>query len=137
MRNLFIVAAAALITVGCSDSPTAPDPTPMPTPTPAATFSDVQSQVFNASCVICHGSPATAGLDLRSPQSFANLVNVGSPVSGISFVGGIHLTGVAQIPSSPGPIRGWALQAPVGVLEWAAGKAAGPEGACVRSGRGS
>jgi hypothetical protein len=86
MRNLFIVAAAALITVGCSDSPTAPDPTPMPTPTPAATFSDVQSQVFDASCVIHHGSPATGGLDLRSPQSFANLVNVGSPVSGISFV---------------------------------------------------
>ena len=75
MRKIFPVALTLLATVACDDSPTAPtgDPT-----TPAATFTQVQTRVFNASCVMHHGATALAGLDLRSPQSHGNLVNVPS-----------------------------------------------------------
>lgn len=82
MRNLVLI-AIALLAIACDDSPTAPSSMPSPA---AATFSQVQNQIFNASCVMHHGDPASAGLDLRSPQSYNNLVNVISAASGIALV---------------------------------------------------
>ena len=67
------------------DSPTAPTDNPRHQLLPAATFTDVQTRVFNASCVMHHGATAVAGLDLRAPQSHGNLVNVASS-QGIPFV---------------------------------------------------
>ena len=58
-----------------SDSPTAPsDPNPELMPT----FSSIQAVVFNQRCTSHHGAIANGGLDLRSPQSFANLVGAPS-----------------------------------------------------------
>lgn len=66
----------AVTLAGCdSDSPTAPsDPSPELMPT----FSSIQTLVFNQRCTTHHGAIANADLDLRSPQSFANLVGAGS-----------------------------------------------------------
>lgn len=75
MRKIFPIALALLATVACDDSPTAPTDNPV---APAATFTDVQNRVFNASCVMHHGATALGGLDLRAPQSHGNLVNVAS-----------------------------------------------------------
>lgn len=39
---------------------------------------DVQP-IFNARCTGCHGAGGSGGLDLRSPQSYDNLVDAESP----------------------------------------------------------
>lgn len=52
---------------------------PTPTATPSAvTLSTLQSTIFTPKCAGCHGSGGEANMDLRSGQSFANLVNVPS-----------------------------------------------------------
>lgn len=78
-------AATQLLVLGClsvsacsSSSPTAPSPTPDPTPTLSATFSSIQSQIFEPECVRCHGTVMNAGLDLRAATGFASLVNTPS-----------------------------------------------------------
>jgi len=62
--------------VACgSDSPLAPsDPGPELIPT----FSSIQTVVFNQRCTNHHGALAQGDLDLRSPQSFNNLVGAPS-----------------------------------------------------------
>ena len=46
----------------------------------------MQNQIFNPMCVNCHGALPQAGLDVRPPQSYDNLVNVTSPISGVVYV---------------------------------------------------
>ena len=69
------LSVGGLVACGESGSPTGPsDPTPELMPT----FSSIQSVVFNTRCTSHHGAIANAGLDLRSPQSFNNLVGAPS-----------------------------------------------------------
>ena len=48
-----------------------------------ASFSRIQTQVFNAKCVMCHGgSTTTAGdLDLTADKAYQSLINVKAPHS--------------------------------------------------------
>jgi hypothetical protein len=73
-----VVAAAAVLTVGCGGSS---GPSGVVTP-PEPTFQNVQSTIFTPSCAItnCHvgGAAAPFGLDLSAGASYANLVNVAS-----------------------------------------------------------
>ena len=43
-----------------------------------APLSLIQTEIFDARCTRCHGALGRAGLDLRSPQSHGNLVNITS-----------------------------------------------------------
>ena len=86
-----LVAASLFMVIACTDSPTAPtpsedSPTGMEDAAVAFTFTQVQEQIFNPMCVNCHGALPQAGLDLRSPQSHGNLVNVTSPISDVVYV---------------------------------------------------
>ncbi|MBI4914531.1 MAG: CHRD domain-containing protein [Acidobacteria bacterium] len=59
-------------------TPTMPPPSPTPTtPPPSVTLSSLQTTVFTAKCIGCHGgSSPEAGMNLSAGQSFSNLVNV-------------------------------------------------------------
>lgn len=48
-----------------------------------AAFSRIQSQVFNAKCVICHGGSTTpaGNLDLTAAKAYSSLINVKAPHS--------------------------------------------------------
>ena len=86
-----LVAASLFMVTACTDSPTAPtpsedSPTGMEDAAVAATFTQVQKQIFDLMCVNCHGALSQAGLDLRSPQSHSNLVNVTSSISVMVYV---------------------------------------------------
>ena len=94
MRTSAIVVITFFLTA-CSSSPTAPstgdgssstgdDSSSTPQ---TVTLTMVQQQIFNTSCVNCHGATSPqAGLDLSGGQSHASLVNVTSPRSGSVFV---------------------------------------------------
>ena len=87
-----------LVVVGVAacgdDSPTSPSTpsTPSTPTTPSvgnltATFSSIQRELFNPSCVDHHGERSTdAELDLTEGESFANLVNVMSVQVGLDLV---------------------------------------------------
>ena len=49
-------------------------------------FATIQTTVFDGFCVSCHGVIANAGLDLRSPQSYDNLVDVPSAQTDLLLV---------------------------------------------------
>ena len=73
-------AVALLLAAGClcvsacgGSSPTSPSTTTL-----SATFSSIQSLIFEPQCVRCHGTVQNAGLDLRAAAGFANLVNTPS-----------------------------------------------------------
>ena len=51
-----------------------------------APLSLVQTEIFDARCTRCHGALGRAGLDLRSPQSHGNLVDVPSTEVSLSLV---------------------------------------------------
>ncbi len=84
-----------LVVVGVAacgdDSPTSPTTPTTPT-TPSvgnltATFSSIQRELFNPSCVDHHGERSTdAELDLTEGESFANLVSVMSVQVGLDLV---------------------------------------------------
>lgn len=40
----------------------------------ASTWAAIQANVFDRACTSCHGEAATAGLDLRAPDSYARIV---------------------------------------------------------------
>ena len=66
-----------------SPPPPAPPPPPPPPPPPAgfaATFSEIQSNVFTPSCATsgCHDAGAAASLNLSSGASYAMLVGIAS-----------------------------------------------------------
>lgn len=51
------------------------------------TFTDIQEQIFNPSCVSCHsGTRPSGGLDLTESESWNNLVNVNSATSSYKLV---------------------------------------------------
>ena len=87
MRTIAIVVTTLFLTA-CGGSPTAPSIGDDPSAnTQTVTLTTVQQQIFNTSCVNCHGATSpSAGLDLSTGQSHANLVNVTSPRSGAVFV---------------------------------------------------
>ena len=75
-----LLAAGALFVSACggsSNSPTSPSSS-TPTTTLSATFSSIQSLIFEPQCVRCHGTVLNAGLDLRAATGSANLVNTTS-----------------------------------------------------------
>lgn len=43
---------------------------------PAVSFEEEIQPIFDANCVECHGAAGNGNLDLRAPQSYANLVDV-------------------------------------------------------------
>jgi len=104
------------------------DPTP-PTRTvtviaAAATFAQVQSEIFNTSCAFsgCHGGSSPAqGMNLSSGQAYANIVNVASheqpsldriePSSPSSSYLYLKVTGDPSISGSRMPLGGGALSA--------------------------
>lgn len=49
----------------------------------SSTWAAIQANVFDATCIGCHGGTATAGLDLRAPGSYARLVDM--PAAGGLF----------------------------------------------------
>ena len=73
----------AIATGACGSTPTSPTP-------PAPTLSQIQSQIFDPSCVACHtdvGRTPAAGMNLKSGAAFAALVNLASPrLPGAIFV---------------------------------------------------
>ena len=87
MRTSAIVVITFFLTA-CSSSPTAPSTgDDSSSTTQTVTLTMVQQQIFNTSCVTCHGATSPhAGLDLSVGQSHASLVNVTSPRSGSVFV---------------------------------------------------
>ena len=77
--------AASLFMV-TAPTPSEDSPTGMEDAAVAATFTQVQKQIFDLMCVNCHGALSQAGLDLRSPQSHSKLVNVTSSISVMVYV---------------------------------------------------
>jgi hypothetical protein len=93
-RLLHLGLAAALIvgTVACDESLSS---LTGPTPNLEPTFGSLQREIFDRSCVGCHtsqGRVPAAGLELTSAVSYAQLVGVASPRSGV----------VRVAPSNPG-----------------------------------
>jgi hypothetical protein len=41
-----------------------------------STWAAIQANVFDRSCIVCHGDKLTAGLDLRRPDSYSHIVGV-------------------------------------------------------------
>ena len=91
LAAIFMMSVMSLGIPGCGDSPTAPDEhdhdeeeheheeTERPPGALMATFSSIQSLVFNPSCVSHHGlDDASAGLNLAEGHAYKNLVNVRS-----------------------------------------------------------
>jgi mono/diheme cytochrome c family protein len=70
---------------GCSDEgdPIAPGG---PDVTGPVSFAEDVQPIFDSRCTGCHGEGGNGGLDLRSPQSYANLVDAGSPNYGAKRV---------------------------------------------------
>lgn len=82
-RLVFVLSLTGL--AACSDMGEAPfqpevPPPEDPGPDPVS-FSAVIQPIFDTHCIVCHGTVANAGLDLRSPQSYSNLVGVPSAES--------------------------------------------------------
>lgn len=64
----------AVFALGCERAPVEEEDEPS-----APTLTEVQAQVFSASCTQCHaGSGAPQGLDLSQGNAYSNLVNVAS-----------------------------------------------------------
>ena len=85
LLGLGLAAVVFATTAACDeDLSTLAGPTPNLTPT----FSSIQTEIFNTTdssgrlaCITCHnpaGRPFTAGVDLTSPGSYAQLVGVAS-----------------------------------------------------------
>jgi mono/diheme cytochrome c family protein len=70
--------AAGLGLSACSDEGDPAKPGDPGDPDPVSFASDVQP-IFDANCIVCHGAGGNGGLDLRSPQSYDNLVDLTSP----------------------------------------------------------
>lgn len=72
MRRFAVTLLGCVLLAGCSDEgePVAPG-----SPAPVSFIGDVQP-IFDARCIVCHGAEATAGMDLRAPQSHGNIVGV-------------------------------------------------------------
>jgi len=93
--HTYAAAGTYTVTFTATDSLGLADPTPatrtITVSAAAATLTQVQTTVFN-SCTSCHDAGGSAGLDLRSGQSYANLVNVPATTS----------AGVRVSPGNPG-----------------------------------
>ena len=72
-----LLAASSLGVSACGGSSSSPT-SPSSSTTLSATFSSIQSLIFEPQCVRCHGTVLNAGLDLRAATGFANLVNTPS-----------------------------------------------------------
>ena len=85
LRILLPLLSVAIL-AGCSDY--GDDALDGPTTPPAETVSfaaDVQP-IFETNCVGCHGDGGNAGLDLRSGQSYTNLVQIPATESALARV---------------------------------------------------
>lgn len=76
--SLSIAVGLACLAIGCgSDTPTTPTNTP-----PTVSFStQIQAPILTPACTACHtdeGRTPASGLNLRSGQSYSNLVGVAS-----------------------------------------------------------
>ncbi len=76
MRGLIAGVFVLLVFSGCSDhgDPTGVNNPPVITD-PVSLSADIQP-LFDSQCVGCHGAGGNAGLDLRSGESYGNLVGV-------------------------------------------------------------
>ncbi len=87
-RLLPLLAVTAL--AGCADY--GDDPTdggsggPVDPPTETVSFANDVQPIFTTNCVGCHGDGGNAGLDLRSGQSYTNLVQIPSTESSLNLV---------------------------------------------------
>jgi mono/diheme cytochrome c family protein len=86
--RLFLVLLGLSVLVACSDL--GDDPAdgggPMDPPSEAVSFTDDIQPIFDANCVVCHGDGGNAGLDLRSGQSYTNLVGIKATESDLSRI---------------------------------------------------
>lgn len=55
-----------------------------------STWAAIQANVFDHSCTACHGEQPTAGLDLRAPQSYADVVGVPAALGRFEIDPGDH-----------------------------------------------
>ncbi len=83
-----VLVGILLWSTGCEQSsPADPEKDPPPDDsTTVATFSDIQTTIFDQSCALsgCHGGGSARGsLSLEAGSSYGNLVNVTSPNYGV------------------------------------------------------
>ena len=86
--RLFLVLVGLSVLIACSDLGDDPEDGggPMNPPPEAVSFADDIQPIFDANCVVCHGDGGNAGLDLRSGQSYTNLVGIKATESDLSRI---------------------------------------------------
>lgn len=75
------VAVGMALTLGACGGGSSSPTSPSPSPGLQATFSSINSQIFQVRCVSCHntaGSAVNGGLNLESSVAYQNLVNTPS-----------------------------------------------------------